>query len=213
MTNKVYVKTYFRIDTPSYDFGNGWNDEGKNNFNKEVTEILSSLGFEIKEPKFSGSCYSAVRGLENLYCHPQNISGEIKEESISEIEKALAQTKYFKLRHIDTYDNVYDYTKDEALELLKKDHKQETIETILKVCTTTRKNKFVSVVFRSSPIKTMEEKQGNAAYNEFVKVLITELINKGLLLKMNSESEYYRALNKTEMKQWEKQNGKLQIAV
>lgn len=214
LTNeKIYVKTYFRINTPAYNY-NGWSgNEGKNNFNEEVTKILSSLGFTINQPKFSGSCYEATRGKENLYCHPQNISGELKEESILEIEAAFSNTKYFNVYNIDKYDNVYDLSKDETLNILKEKHKQSTIETILKVCKTTRKNKFVSVNVNSVPVKTIDEREGKAAYCQFVKETISELVEQGLLKKMNSEAEYYRTLNKTELKQWEKQNGKLAIAV
>lgn len=42
---------------------------------------------------------------------------------------------------------------------------------------------------------------------EFVNGLVNGLIDQGLLIPMNNERKYYRTLNQTEMRQWERQNG------
>jgi hypothetical protein len=220
---KVYVNTYFRINTLAYGHKAGYNysefsnKENEKNFNQDIINIFTNLGFSIIEPDSFGFCYEVVKGSEKLYCHPQNISGEVLESSIPVIEEALRKAETFKLYNIDQYDKVYDMDKNEVLQVLNRDYKEETIDRIIKACKTTRKTKFVGITTRNnSPVKTIVEREGNGAYSQFIQNIIGELLEQGLLIQMKTHKgfeDYYRSLNKTEMKQWEKKNGKFEIEV
>lgn len=117
----IYVKTYFRIES-GYIWGEGHPEHLSNAFIGEIKQILSQLGFEYKEPENGHYCYEGFRGGENLYCHPQNLSGWLKEEGISEVESVIKNAKSFRWRYTDTYDRCFNYTSDELLrELIEKD--------------------------------------------------------------------------------------------
>ena len=102
----IYVKVYFRIES-RYVWGKGMAETTNTAFDKEIKSIFKTLGFTIKEPeKFSHCSIEVQRGSENLYCHPMNLSGEIKQENIKTIENALKKAHTFQFRKTDTYDEL-----------------------------------------------------------------------------------------------------------
>jgi len=137
-----YIKTYFRIDA-GYKWGEGMNEKDNKSFDNEIRNIFTALGFTIKEPEISNASIEVFRGAENLYCHPMNLSGEIKKESIKDIEKALKQAKTFSLRNIDTYDISLNYTPEELI-LELSNRVNETEEDILALFKTKRSNLYRS---------------------------------------------------------------------
>jgi len=196
---QMYLKTYFRIET-GYVWSEGHPDELSKKFKEEISQIFSKLGFKIVKPSMSCACYEVVRGKERLYCHPMNLSGEIKESSIPEIENALKNADFIKYRTVDTYDYHYDLDEASTLQLLKDKYSLKTRELILEKCKTTRKTKFVSLHLDSTPLKTVDKKVGVKAYQIFCNSIINELLDEGMLVRPSSESHFYRSLNKTEMK-------------
>lgn len=210
----VYVKTYFRIEV-GYKWGEGHSEDQSDTFNNELERIFAELGFDIQVPKSRWTSYTVTRGKERLYCHPMNLSGEVFESSIAEIEEALKGSDVIKYRFTDTYDKIYEYTREDVLELLENNYRDKTIEMILNTCRTTRKNKYKAFNYDSfnEPIKTIDKEVGENTYIDFFKGIVNELVDQGLLLKMNNESDYYRTLNKTEMKLWERKNGSLELNI
>lgn len=138
--NNVYVKTYFRIEA-GYVWSQGMDKETDNKFKEEVAEILSGIGFEAK-PCRIGGCIEGHRGVENLYCHPMNLSGYIRKDAIEDIRAVISNAKTFTLRHIDTYQEVMNYTQEELLEELQ-NRRADIENAILQKFKTKRKNLFV----------------------------------------------------------------------
>ena len=116
----VYASTYFRIEA-GYEWNKGMGEDQSSAFFKEVVSILSGIGFvnwRPRIPKQHGGCPRGFRGAEHLYCHPQDLSGIVKKESINEISAALAEAMTCKLRTIDTFDEFLNFTRDELRQVL-----------------------------------------------------------------------------------------------
>jgi hypothetical protein len=141
--NSIYVKCYFRIEA-GYKWGKGMDDNLLKEFNKELAEIFKPLGFKVKEPEFSNASIEVWRGAENLYCHPMNLSGEIKKENIKEIETAIKKAKTFSFRCVDTYDEMFNYTQEELKAELEK-IKPIIENNILEMFKTKRSNLYKSI--------------------------------------------------------------------
>lgn len=145
----VYIKTYFRIES-GYVWGQGHPEHLSKAFEKEARQILSQLGFKYEKPENMHYCYKGFRGSESLHCHPQNLSGWLKEESISKIEGIIKNAKSFRWRHTDTYDRCFNYTPSELIsELMENDDAIEHL--ILQAYKTPRSNLMKGYV---SDIKT-----------------------------------------------------------
>ena len=136
-----------------------------------------------------------------------NFSGYILEQSINDIEAAI-KTSGLNLTCIDTYDVLY----DEDAEFLFKallNAKKAIREEIFEAYKTTRKTTFVmkghSTVHVS--IKLLDRQLNNKVYREFYSTLVNEMVKQKLLVKAPNHPGYFRALNKTELKAWERING------
>ena len=103
--NKIYVKTYFRIES-GYIWGKGHTDEQNAKFEKEIKKFLLYNNFKVEKPKYDNRSITGNRGKENLYCHPQGLSGWIKKDKIQELHDSLALDKWktFTLTGLDTYE-------------------------------------------------------------------------------------------------------------
>jgi len=210
----IYVKTYFRVDTPSYDFPNGYDEaNSKSNFNEEVKELFSKIGFEIDEPKFSGSCQRGYRNVESLYFHPQHFSGYVNKTSISEIENVIRQAESFKLRFTDTYEEVLNYTKEEFLQELN-NRRNIMIKSILERFKTKRRNLYISEeekyniksgisYFKSSVVGGSPLER---AEREFKEDLFNNLLAEGKLIQAETKLGIsYRAITDKDIKEKKKQ--------
>jgi len=145
MTN--YKKVYFRIHTPMYynpKYGLGFSTpEDATLFDKTITELFLNDGWTIKEKKFKDSCNRVVKDKQELYLHPQSISGVVLEENIPHIEQLLSNSSIFKFEKTDIYEDVFDITDEEYINILKS--KQNEIEqNILAVYKTKRKNLYIT---------------------------------------------------------------------
>lgn len=183
--NNTYIKVYFRIKA-GYKWGEGMTEESSNIFHEELDNILKSVGFKIVPAKYSSACEEAVRGIESLYCHPMNVSGYVVKESIPEIESALKTAKTFECYHVDTYEEIRNYTAEEFENELY-NNQVELENKFLKVFKTKRKNLFV-------PENALYNVKSNIAYNndrndlrriesEFLQRLFNQLVEQGKLLQ------------------------------
>jgi hypothetical protein len=140
----VYRHVYFRIES-GYVWSKGHTPEQSEAFHKEIDEIFLSDGWEIQKSKGSAGCETAVKGKEQLYLHPMDLSGVVLEENIPHIESLLSDRETFKHRMTDVYEQVFDISKDEYLQMLK-DKEEYIKQDILTACTTPRRNLFITQV-------------------------------------------------------------------
>jgi hypothetical protein len=147
----MYYRVYFRINTPSYyknKYGVGFeNQEDRKIFSDAVMNTFINAGWIVKEKAYSGSCCTVIKDKQELYLHPQSFSGIVKDENITSIEQLISNNDLFKFEKTDIYDEVYDLSDREYLDILKS--KRTNIENeILKTFTTIRRNLFVVDTWR-----------------------------------------------------------------
>lgn len=143
-----YKKVYFRIRTPMYynpKHGVGFIAPGDADlFHKSITELFLNDGWKIKKERInSGYCNTIIKDKQELYLHPQSVSGVVVEENIPYIEQLLSSSNIFKFEKTDIYEDVFDITDEEYINILKS--KQNEIEQdILAVYKTKRKNLYIT---------------------------------------------------------------------
>ena len=109
-----YTNVYFRISTKGYDYPSYcFTEEDRKNFDSDLVEVFTSLGWSCEEKACGGSCAIWHKGTQHLYLHPQNFSGEVLKNDIKEIAEALEKRESFYLRYVDLYETVYDITDQE----------------------------------------------------------------------------------------------------
>lgn len=138
-----YFKVYFRIKSAYQGYSGFENDEQSKAFHAEVAATFASDNWEIT-PGQSG-CYSdtAKKEKQELYLHPMNFSGVIREDNIEHLRILLSADtlQSFHCYHVDLYNEYKDMTDDEYLSLLHT--REQEIETaLLTSCQTKRKNLY-----------------------------------------------------------------------
>lgn len=177
----IYRNVYFRIEA-GYKWSEGMEEENLKDFNDEIRKIFSSLGFTIKEPEYANSCIEVERGAENLYCHPRDLVGEIKQDNIKGLEDILKQAESFSFRYTDVYDTLFNYTLDELKQELES-IKEKIISDILELFKTKRKNLYkpfsllwdykTSILFFRDKLELKEMKR------DFINNTFVELVKQG----------------------------------
>jgi hypothetical protein len=120
-----FKHVYYRINTPSYyknKYGIGFeNQEESEKFKKIVTELFLSDGWEIVQKKYAsnGGCNEVTKDKQKLYLHPQSFSGVVLEENIEYIKNLLINNSMFKFEHTDVYEDVFDLSDNEYINILK----------------------------------------------------------------------------------------------
>ncbi len=137
----IYVRSYFRVES-GYVWGEGMPKEKVWTFYFEVVRILDAIGFKSWKKSGSGCCFEGFRGgCENLYCHPQDLVGWVRKDKLEEIADALRKGSTFKLYHVDTYEEAYNYTVEELKEALPE--RKEALEAqMLERFRTPRRNLY-----------------------------------------------------------------------
>lgn len=115
-----YVNVYFNIDTPTYDYRNGWETEEREAWLKEASNLISSFGI------LEDSGYKVENGKEKcayLYAHPQQISGVILKNEVKKVAETISNMKLSSIRWVDLHETVYVISDEEYKEYLdgKKD--------------------------------------------------------------------------------------------
>lgn len=156
---KTYKKVYFRIKTPLYSNPNGVgfsNDQDGQTFNTEALNIFLNDGWCLKNDKYKSNnvCYRVTKDKQELHLHPQTFSGVIIEENIPYIEQLLSGNKVFEHYHTDIYEEVFDITDEEYLNILKS-KKKEIESDILEAYKTKRSNLYIT---SRSPIEKVLNK-------------------------------------------------------
>ena len=103
---KVLRNVYFRVEVENYTDTFGYTKDqervkkGHENTKKyftEIVEILQGEGWKLLDEEYkkehSGHCPQLKKGIQNLYCHPQSISGDIYAEEVTTLEAAFLTAK------------------------------------------------------------------------------------------------------------------------
>lgn len=151
----MYKKVYFRIHTPIYyksSYGVGFNnDQDRSKFDTEAVNVFLNDGWEVKEPRTSGGCYTVSKDKQELYLHPQSFSGVILEKNIPYIEELLNNNNVFRFEKTDIYEDVFDITDEEYLSMLES--KRSSIELdLLELFKTKRSN-----LYKTSTMSVIEK--------------------------------------------------------
>lgn len=196
-----YKKVYFRINTPMYynsKYGVGWGspEEGQL-FDVTIKNIFIKDGWRIKENEISDGCTTVINCKQELYLHPQSISGVVLIESIPHIEDLLSNNDIFELERTDIYEDVFDITDDEYINLLKS--KKEYIkQDILEACKTKRSNLYItdswgviSNVTNKYRIKRLSNYIGVVSSDnidiQYISELFESLVNKNKIITADTK--------------------------
>ena len=207
-----YVKVYFNIDTPIYDYNNGWKTEERVAWFKEASDLIDSFGI------MEGCGYDAEKKkCAYLYTNPQQISGVILKNDVKKIAEGISNMKLSSIRWVDLHETVYDISDREYEEYLN-GKKDEIRKELFEKSATTRTNKYcatfdvarnIATIVRLNRLRLNDGKNyGSGQTIEYILKVADEMITEGYLKYFERDGvKYIRSLNKTEQKQ-----SKLRIA-
>ena len=209
-----YVSVCFNIDTPTYDFRNGWETEEREAWLKEASNLIASFGI------LEDSGYKVENGKEKcayLYAHPQQISGVILKNDVKKIAEAISNMELSSIRWVDLHETVYVISDDEYKKYLD-GRKEEIRKALFEKSATTRANKYCAAFDVARHIAGMVrlnrlglndgKNYGSGQTIEYILNVADEMIAEGYLKYFERDGvKYIRSLNKTEQKQ-----SKLRIA-
>lgn len=150
---EVLADVHFRIDIRDYVVAlNDYSQEAREAeekavaaFDNEVVQLLLARGWALRKESYGpGECPELTKGSRYLYCHPQDISGEVKLEDIEALEAAFRGMQSCKYRWTDNYGDVIVTTSEEDEQQLYWDTYSNTNVTgaFVAMATTKRKNLY-----------------------------------------------------------------------
>ena len=138
----TYKDVHFRLAS-GYEWGKGLDEKKSNAFSEEITSLFKQAGWDIKEPKYSSSCLNATKEKNRIYLHPIDLSGEILEDLIPEVEKILSQGNTFKHVRTDVYRDLIDM-EDSEYQVYLESKRNEIELDLLEGFKTKRKNLYIT---------------------------------------------------------------------
>ena len=153
----LYKNVYFYIES-GYKWGSGMSEESYKVFLEEIKNILEKDGWEIKEPY-------GYKGKNNLFIHPMEISCDIQEDMIENMETLLTNGKSFKLRYVKVFASLEDLSDNEYITWLES-KKEEIEKDLLNGFCTKRKNLFISMNWKV--IENVKEKYHKARLGKHI---------------------------------------------
>ena len=146
---EVLADVHFRINVQAYTANlytytkeaNEESSKAVTAFDNEVVEMLTAEGWTLRKEKFGvGDCPQLVKGTQFLYCHPQDISGEVNPADIEALEtkiKALTTCKYYAT---DNYGDIIVTTSESDEKQLYRDTYANGLASIWQEVTTTKRS-------------------------------------------------------------------------
>lgn len=203
-----YVKVYFNIDTPTYDYNNSWGKEEREAWRKEISNIIASFGI------IEDSGFKVENGKEKcayLHAHPQQISGVILKNDVKKVAEAINNMELSSIRWVDLRETVYVISDNEYQEYLN-GRKEEIRKALFEKSATTRTNKYCAAFDVARHIAGMVrlnrlglndgKNYGSGQTIEYILNVADEMIADGYLKYFERDGvKYIRSLNKTEQKQ------------
>lgn len=227
-----HADVHFRIHVKAYEeYIAGPEDpatarEAVQAFEEEVVQLLTADGWTLhnkEEWKDFGHCPQMVKGAQYLYCHPQDISGNVLAADVERLAALFGGMKTCSFGCTDNYGDVIITTSEKDEKQLYHDSYPQGISDIWQqAITTKRKDLFykkesaVDVVVRRIAIKNRRSdlKEMGCGYYEqrlpvrkFVIEEYDRLLAQGLIKESkNMAGVYYcRYANKKEQKQLKQQ--------
>jgi len=158
---------------------------------------------------------ASVRGKESLYCHPDDLSGDVLKDTIVEVEALVSSAKTFESRWTDTYNTAYDMDSGTLTSLLD-DCRDELLAGMFDAFQTKRKTLFYTELRYASVLRKCSNEIAekfiflprsglSRVFYVYTEEILNELVRKGLIIhKEESGRNYYRSRNKTEMRAFKK---------
>ena len=133
-----YIKAYFRIDCPAYNFATGFESaESRELFFAEVRGILNRFDiFEGTGGRFDGF------PMEHLHIHPQELSGVVAKRKAKQVAEALNDCQTCKCRWVDLYGDISTIGNDDFRAILDAKRGEITAD-ILEMFKTKRSNLYI----------------------------------------------------------------------
>ncbi len=188
-----YRSTYFRIRAEGYIIdparGTDWaSNSTKETFIAESRALFQSQGWTLHPGReIGGVCDTVSKGKQELYLHPMNFSGVIREDEIQALKALMEKARTFRCYHVDLYEEYLDVSDEEYLELLES-RKDEITDVILKYCQSRRSNRYLTgpvasdIAVRTAPKRVGDQGYSNKTAINFMGGLIGQLVEKGLLV-------------------------------
>ena len=212
-----FKKVYFRINTPSYyknKHGVGFeNQESGDQFKEQITKLFLNDGWKIEDKKYStsNSCNTVIKDKQSLYLHPQSLSGVILEKNILYIENLLSNSDLFKFERVDIYEDIYDLSDNDYLELLKS-NQSEIEKEILEAYKTKRKNLYITDtwnplqnILKNYKVERLKKYMGISSSDidyKFMNELFESLAIQNKIVSAECKNGLgYRTINKAEQKE------------
>ena len=184
----AYRKVYIRIAS-SYRYDTGWPDEGAEDaFLAESRRLFQGAGWELHPGRpGSGTCDTVTKGLQELYLHPMEFSGVIREEEIPAVREVLSPAECFHCQGVDCYEKYMELSDEVYLTLLGS--RQAEIEAeILKHYQTRRQNLYltgpsVENIARLFSVRRVNDRDGKHDFaGQFIENLIQQMLRDGRLV-------------------------------
>lgn len=183
-----YREVYFRIRS-SYQYDNGWPDEGvERAFREESRRLFQTAGWELHPAREGSSSSDTVtKGQQDLYLHPMNFSGVIQTDEIPRLQELLEGAQTFQCQGVDCYERYWELSDEEYMAQLES-KREEITQAILERYQTKRKNLYVtgpaelSIVKRFSIHRLCDKDGKNNMANCYVGELVERLIQEGRLV-------------------------------
>lgn len=196
-----FAKVYFRIDTIGFNSGSFENEVDREAFRTEIAEIIKR--FDVVEE----SGYKQTK--ENLYAHPNDISGVVAKSKIKAIAEAINNSKTMEIRWVDVYEE-YSIIPDEDYVEILNNKRQAMAVDIVEKCATKRTNQFYNIrdiaksimeKFKENRLDKREDINTFGMTFRYAVKIIQQLVENGFLAHVEQNGEYYiRSFNKTEQK-------------
>ena len=227
-----HADVHFRIIISAYDaslYAPSRSEESKEAvraFYEEVVQLLAADGWTLTNEKqlaHYGGCPQMAKGAQFLYCHPQDISGNVLATDVERLAALFGSMKTCKYTHTDNYGDIIITTSEQDEKQLYHDSYPQGIGDIWQQAITTKqKNLFykkesaVDLVVGRIAIKNrrLDLKEIGCGFYEqrlpvrkFVIEEYESLLSQGLIKECkNMAGVYYcRYANKKEQKQLKQQ--------
>ena len=204
-----YVSVYFRIDTPSYHYNNGFDtNDDRDRWCAEASKVIKSFGI-LEDCGYTVEHSKDKRAY--LYAHPQDISGVILKNDVRKIAEAISKMELSSIRWVDLYETVYVISDAEYEEYLD-GKRNEICKALFESSATTRTTKYYDAFEVARHVAGMvrlrrlglndSRNYGNGQTLDYILKMIDKMIEEGYLKYLvKDDIKYIRSLNKTEQKQ------------
>ena len=148
-----HADVHFRIDIKAYvnalydysEEARKAEEKAVSAFFDEVVAMLKADGWTLRKDEYGcGECPQLVKGAQYLYCHPQDISGNVLADDVERLARMIAGMKSCGYRWTDNYGDVIITTsEDDEYKLYEQTYSNAQVtEAFVEMITTKRRNLY-----------------------------------------------------------------------